>query len=105
MLDITSLSFDVAEHYKIDFSKLRVRTVIGVGALVEVYRANDVKFQFRDVEGNLVQFDIDKVDIRKSNPHMKNYAGKDMTPSLLGTDVLKYLKLTYNSHSKLETKH
>ena len=103
--DITSLSSDVTAHYKIDFSKLSVRTTMGVGGLVEVYRAKDVQIKFRDVEGNLVQFNLDQIDIRKPDSHMKNYAGKDMIPSLLGTDALRYLKFIYNSYPKLETKH
>ena len=102
--DITSLSPNVVIDHHLDLSKLKKNTTIGIGGSVEGHMANDVKFGFMDVKGNLVQFNLDQIDIRKPNPHMRDYTNVRMTPSLLGTDMLQYFKFTYNSYPKLDTK-
>ena len=106
--DTTTISPRDASTNKIDFSKLEKKKIpsVGIGGVQScVYEIKDVEFRFRNINGNPIIGKLDVIDIMEPNPREETtlpYTFK--IPSLLGTDMLQYLKFTYNSHAKLELK-
>jgi hypothetical protein len=105
--DITTIAPLAALNNEIDFSKLKKKKKpsIGIGgAQLCEYEIHDVGFRFSDIKGNPIYAKLDYIDIMEPEPKAKKESNMFRIPSLLGTDMLHSLKLTYNSHAKLELK-
>lgn len=105
--DITTVSALDALENGVDFSKLERKKVptFGIGGEQGCeYRIKNVTMRFPLENGGFAYAPIKEIDIVRPDED----AGKDSSifriPSLMGTDVLKLLKLTYNSHPRLELK-
>ena len=105
--DTTTITPLAALNNEIDFSQLtkKKNPSIGIGgAQLCEYEIDDVGFRFRDVKGNPIYAKLDYIDVMEPDPKAKKDSDMFKIPSLLGTDMLHSLKLTYNSHAKLELK-
>lgn len=78
---------------------------IGIGGKQSCeYIIKNVTLRFSLVNGKYVFATLGKIDVAVADEGADKDSDVFKIPSLLGTDVLKMLKLTYNSHSKLELK-
>ena len=105
--DITTISPLTALNNEIDFSKLKKKKnhSIGIGgAQICEYEIHDVAFRFRNLKGNPIYEKLNYIDVIEPDLKAKKDSNMFKIPSLLGTDMLKKLKLTYNLHCKLELK-
>lgn len=105
--DITTIAPFDAINNQIDFSKLKKKKTpsIGIGGVQTCeYEIEDVGFRFRGKNGNPIYAKLDYIDVMEPDPNAKKDSDMFKIPSLLGTDILRSLKLTYNSHAKLELK-
>ncbi len=105
--DITTISPLCALTNEIDFSKLRKKKEpsVGIGGTqICEYEIDDVGFRFMNLKGKPIYEKLECIDVIE--PDLEAEIGSNMfkIPNLLGTDMLKKLKLTYNSHCKLEVK-
>ena len=105
--DRTTISPLAAIKNRIDFSKLRRSKTPSVGIGGEASREYIIKkpvLQLAGTDGELVWMELDEIDVMKAEENTPSDADIFIIPSLLGTDLLKKLKLTYNAHAKLELK-
>lgn len=105
--DITTISALDALENNIDFSKLERKkiTTLGVGGEQDCeYKIKNVMMRFPLENGDFVYASIREIDVVEPEKDADENSNIFKIPSLMGTDVLKLLKLTYNSHSKLELK-
>lgn len=105
--DITTISPLTALNNEIDFSKLKKKKnpSIGIGgAQICEYEIHDVAFRFMNLKGKPIYEKLKYIDVIEPDLKAKKDSNAFRIPNLLGTDMLKKLKLTYNSHCKLEVK-
>ena len=100
---VTTISpMDAADNY-FNFSNFKKsrNPSWGVGGRQKCeYYMEDVYFRFHTTNNKFVIKHLDKVDVIRPRKSKKI----NPMPSLLGTDLLKDLKFTYNSKAKLEEK-
>jgi len=105
--DITTISALDALENNIDFSKLERKKIptLGVGGEQDCeYKTKNMMMRFPLENGDFVYASIREIDVVEPEKDADENSNIFKIPSLMGTDVLKLLKLTYNSHSKLELK-
>lgn len=103
--DVTTISPVDASENNIDFSRLEKtkNPSFGVGGEQKgEYEIKNVIIKFPLENGIFHYIQIEKISIIKPDKDRNSHIG--IIPSLMGIDILKSLKFTYNSHSKLELK-